>query len=98
MRPRPAGVISLSSPTVYPSADAISAAPKLAVPVLYLVGETDGGFAANARELYEATPASTDRKLVAVPTSAHGIHLLGQQGTAGTRVKAAMDAFLAAYA
>jgi pimeloyl-ACP methyl ester carboxylesterase len=98
LTPPAAAVISMSAPTVYPGADAMSAVPTLTVPVLYLVGETDGSFAANARELHAATPVSTTRELVVVPSSAHGIHLLGQAGTTGERVRSAMDGFLAAHA
>jgi pimeloyl-ACP methyl ester carboxylesterase len=98
LQPPVAGVISLSSPTVYPAANALGAVPKLAVPVLYLVGETDGRFAANAQELYAQTPAGADRELVVVKSSAHGIQLMGQPGAVGTQVKAAMDGFLAANA
>ena len=98
LTPPAAAVISMSAPTVYPNADAMSAVPRLTVPVLYLVGETDGAFAANARELHAATPATTTRELVVVPSSAHGIFLLGQAGSTGERVRSAMDAFLAAHA
>jgi pimeloyl-ACP methyl ester carboxylesterase len=98
LTPPPAAVISMSAPTVYPGADAISAVPRLTAPVLYLAGETDAGFAASARQMHAATPATTPRELVVVPSSAHGIHLLGQAGTTGERVTSAMDTFLARHA
>jgi pimeloyl-ACP methyl ester carboxylesterase len=96
--PPPAAVISVSAPTVYPGAAALGAAPKVTVPVLYLVGEGDGTFPAQSRELYDATPAGHGRKLVIVPSSAHGINLLGQPADVGAQVKKAVDEMLAAHA
>ena len=98
LTPPPAGVISMSAPTVYPAANAIGAVPRLTAPVLYLVGDTDGAFAANARELYAATPATTARQFVVVPSSTHGIHLMGQPGATGEKVTSSMAAFLARHA
>lgn len=76
IRPPVAGVISLSGPSVYQDTRAVDAAPKLAVPVLYMAADDDPSFAASARELYAATPTRDKRKLVVLPTGGHGVQLL----------------------
>lgn len=68
------GVIPISAPTSYGRMDALSAARRLQMPVLYLVGEGDEGFVDHARLLYEAT-ASADKKLEILDSSQHGVLL-----------------------
>lgn len=75
--PPVAGVVSLSGPTTYNQTEAIDAAPKLAVPVLYVVAEDDDpSFVDSAYELYRLTPAGDPRKLVVLPSGGHGVELL----------------------
>src|SRR5919201_1956798 len=54
-RPAVDGVISLSGPASYAGIDAVAAARRLRVPVLYLAGDNDDGFTTDARTLYQAT-------------------------------------------
>ena len=72
VRPRLSGVISLSGPAVFSSIDALKMAPRLTVPVLYVVGERDADFAIDAQKLYDAT-ASTDKTLRVLPGGRHGV-------------------------
>jgi pimeloyl-ACP methyl ester carboxylesterase len=68
------GVIPVSAPTSYGRMDALKAAPRLQMPVLYLVGEGDEGFADQARQLYETT-GSADKRLEILHSSQHGVLL-----------------------
>jgi pimeloyl-ACP methyl ester carboxylesterase len=95
LSPPPAVAISLSAPQVYQGVDALEAARKLTVPVLYAAGQTDGDFAAQAKALYDATPATTDRTILIAPTTAHGVGLVG---VPGSQVRDAMDKALKAHA
>jgi dienelactone hydrolase len=101
VRPPVAGVISLSGPQTWQGVSARDAAPRLSVPVLYVVGERDTNFVADARALYDATPAAV-RTLVVVDTASHGVGLLnGDQSAADApakKVRAEIDAFLAKVA
>lgn len=81
LQPAPAVVISLSAPQAYRGADAIDAVKQLTVPVVYVAGTGDGTFADDARALYDATPATTKRTLLLVPTTAHGVPLIGAPGS-----------------
>lgn len=87
------GIVSLSSPGAYAGLDAIAAAPKQRVPVLYASAEEDQNgpfdFAADARKLHDATPG--EKALVLVPGNAHGWPLLADAGT-----RATVDAFIRA--
>ena len=69
------GVISLSAPQSYGDADAGQAAPKLAVPVLYVAARDDSSFADDARVLYGVTQVR-DRRLVIVDGNSHGVALV----------------------
>jgi pimeloyl-ACP methyl ester carboxylesterase len=77
-QPPVAGVISLSGPTAYGGVDASTAVRKLTVPALFLVGESDGRFADDAKTLYAACPAK-DKKLEILPTGSHGIGLIDER-------------------
>jgi pimeloyl-ACP methyl ester carboxylesterase len=81
------GVVSVSGPANFGAVDALAAAKKLAVPILYLAGEGDVDFANDAKKLYEAT-ASGDRALEILPSSAHGVNLLGTSAQARGLVEA----------
>ena len=91
LKPAPAVVVSLSSPQAYQGAIAIDAVKSLTVPVLFAAGVADPGFADDAQALYDATPASTDRKLLIASSSSHGSALVG---TPGSEVRDAMDNLL----
>lgn len=95
LTPPPAVAISLSAPQVFRGVDALEAARKLTVPVLYAAGQTDGDFAAQAKALYDATPATTDRTIFIAPTTAHGV---GMVGAPGSQVRDEMDKALRAHA
>jgi pimeloyl-ACP methyl ester carboxylesterase len=74
-RPLLTGVISLSAPAVFGSVSAIDVAPRLTVPVLYIVGQFDQDFAADAQRLYDAT-AATDKVIHVLPVGGHGVELM----------------------
>lgn len=75
--PRPKAVVTLSAPTSFRGADALGAAPKVTFPILYCAGALDQPYADNAQELYDATPATVDRRLVIGPSAVeHGAYLL----------------------
>jgi alpha-beta hydrolase superfamily lysophospholipase len=83
VKPAVAGVVSLSGPRSSGGVDAEAAVPRLQVPVLYVVAEEDsgGGFAADARALYERT-ASSDKALEVLPGFSHGVSLVAFPGPA----------------
>ena len=97
LTPPVAGVISLSSPEAYAGESALGAAPKLMVPVLYVVAADDAPFNTAAESLYKAT-GEQRRKLVTVPGGFHGEGLLLSGATGTAETTAAVDEFLAAYA
>jgi pimeloyl-ACP methyl ester carboxylesterase len=92
--PPVAGVVSLSGPEEYQGADAASAAPRLRVPVLFIVAEDDPPFDDDARALYQAVPGH-DKRLVVLEGGGHGTSLL-EFGDQAVRVRAELDRFLAA--
>jgi pimeloyl-ACP methyl ester carboxylesterase len=80
IRPAVDGVVSLSAPGRFAQLNAFRAVPKLTVPVLYAAGRDEPpaagyDFPGDAQKLYRAT-ASKRKRLVPVPSSAHGIALL----------------------
>jgi alpha-beta hydrolase superfamily lysophospholipase len=84
------GVISVSAPTSYGRTDALAAARRLQLPVLYLVGEGDEGFVEHARVLYAAT-SSADKRLEILASPQHGVFLAAEP--AG---RSLIEAFIAA--
>jgi hypothetical protein len=88
LKPAPAVVVSLSAPQAYQGADAIDAVKGLTIPVLFAAGVADPEFADDAKALYDATPATTDRTLLIASSSAHGSALVG---TPGNEVRDALD-------
>ncbi len=74
-QPPVAGVISLSGPSSFAGVDASGAMRKLAVPVLFLVGEFDEPFIGDAKTLYAAC-AAKDKKLEILPNRNHGTALI----------------------
>ncbi len=77
VRPPLTGVVNASGPATFGWISAIDLVPKLTIPVLYVVGDLDagGGFAADARKLFEAT-ASADKSLEVLPVANHGVDLV----------------------
>jgi pimeloyl-ACP methyl ester carboxylesterase len=71
------GVIPVSAPTSYGRMDALPAARRLQVPVLFLVGEGDEGFVEHARLLYDAT-TSADKRLEIMDSAQHGVFLASE--------------------
>jgi pimeloyl-ACP methyl ester carboxylesterase len=67
------GVFTIGGTHTYGNLDALAAARRLTAPALFVAADEDGEgrFAAEARELYEAAPA-TDKRLAIFPGSAHG--------------------------
>jgi pimeloyl-ACP methyl ester carboxylesterase len=67
------GVFTIGGTHTYGTLDALSAARRLTAAALFVAAAEDGEgrFAAEARELYDATP-STDKRLEIFPGSAHG--------------------------
>jgi pimeloyl-ACP methyl ester carboxylesterase len=97
IRPPVAGVISISAPRSWMRTNALGAAAKLSVPVLYVVGEHDGRFTEDTWELWGATPAAY-RSLVVVDRPGHGVSLVKGEEGARKAVRAEMDAFIARIA
>ncbi|GIH04664.1 hypothetical protein Rhe02_27310 [Rhizocola hellebori] len=70
------GVISLSAPAAFAGMNAREAAPALAVPVLYICAEFDTSFVDAAKELYDLSKGSKDRRLKITYGSQHGVAML----------------------
>jgi pimeloyl-ACP methyl ester carboxylesterase len=75
IRPAVAGVVELSAPTLFSTANALAAAKKLKLPALFVAGRDDGDFAGATRALYRAA-ATKDKKLHIAPSSWHGVDLV----------------------
>lgn len=83
------GVISASAPTSYGRTDALAAARRLQLPVLYVVGEGDEGFVEHSRLLYEAT-SSPDKRLEILDSPQHGVFLAAEPAA-----RSLIEAFIA---
>lgn len=70
-----AGVIDLSGPAQFGAMDALAAAKRVRVPVLFGYGTLDGAFPLYVRTVRAAT-ASRDKPLVAVNGGTHGAALV----------------------
>lgn len=75
IRPAVSGVVELSAPTLFSSANALAAAKKLKLPALFVAGRDDGDFAAATRALFRAA-ATKDKQLHIAPSSWHGVDLV----------------------
>jgi pimeloyl-ACP methyl ester carboxylesterase len=84
------GVIPVSASRGFGRMNAEAAARRLQVPVLYLAGDEDPGFADDARVLYEAT-ATPDKKLELLDSGNHGVHLAAEPGA-----RSLIESFVAA--
>ncbi len=91
-RPLVDGVINLSGPANFGGIDAVAAAQRLQVPVLYIAGDNDDGFTEDARKLYQAT-AETEKALELIAGTEHGVQLVSHAGRARTLV----ESFIAAH-
>jgi pimeloyl-ACP methyl ester carboxylesterase len=78
-RPAVDGVVAVSAPSVYGDMNGVAAARKLGMPVLYLAGDKDDGFADDSRTLYAAT-GSNAKMLEIVDSSNHGVRLASEPG------------------
>jgi dienelactone hydrolase len=85
----PDAVLSLSSPSGFGRLNAVEAARRLQVPILFAAAEEDQPFADDARELYAAA-GSAERRLEILAGSAHGVDML-----ADTALRSLFDSFLA---
>ena len=75
IKPAIHGVVELSAPTAFGSANALPAVRKLRLPALFVAGRDDGDFAAATRTLYRAA-ATKDKKLHIAPSPWHGVDLV----------------------
>jgi pimeloyl-ACP methyl ester carboxylesterase len=91
-RPHLSGVVSLSAPASFGVVSAINAAPKLTVPVLYVAGQFDADFPADAQRLYDAT-ASTDKAIHILPDGRHGVDYVRSD----TRARSLLEAFIRSH-
>jgi pimeloyl-ACP methyl ester carboxylesterase len=86
------GVISLSSPATFVLLDVEASARRVTAPTIFAAGELDGDFAADARRLYDASPAADKRLTIVRQSGAHGSGLLQYRS-----LRRGVDAFLAAH-
>jgi pimeloyl-ACP methyl ester carboxylesterase len=93
-RPPVDGVVSLSAPATF-RLDAVAAAKRLQVPVLYLAAQDDEGgvYANDAKTLYAAS-ATPAKQIEIVPGASHGVRLIAGPG----RARSLVEAFLRAHA
>jgi alpha-beta hydrolase superfamily lysophospholipase len=91
-RPQLSGVISLSGPASFGVVSAINAAPKLTIPALYVAGQFDADYAADAQKLYDAT-ASTDKAIHILPDGRHGVDFVRSD----TRARSLLEAFIRSH-
>lgn len=78
-RPAVDGVVAVSAPSAYGDMNGVAAVGKLGMPVLYLAGDKDDGFADDSRTLYAAT-GSNAKMLEIVDSSNHGVRLASEPG------------------
>ena len=85
LKPPVQAVVSVSGPSAYFAMDALSAVPKLTVPVFYSAGELDTDFAFDETNLYHATTEKDKVLDIVSGDPSHGFDLLD---TLMPRVKA----------
>ena len=78
-RPAVDGVVAVSAPSFYGDMNGVTAVRKLGMPVLYLAGDKDDGFAEESRTLYAATGSNT-KTLEILNSSSHGVRLASEVG------------------
>jgi pimeloyl-ACP methyl ester carboxylesterase len=81
--PAVAGIVSLSAPSSFGGVEPMTAVPRLRAPVLYVASADDaqGGFARDARALYNAT-AAEDKTVEIIAGTSHGVGLVSSAGRA----------------
>jgi pimeloyl-ACP methyl ester carboxylesterase len=89
-----AAAVDLSGPALFAGMDALSAARRVHVPVMFAYGTQDFGFAADLRRVRAAT-ATRDKPLVTVNDKTHGTALVDPE-VGYARVRAAVLRFLRA--
>lgn len=90
--PRVDGVISLSSPATFVLLDVEASARRVTSPTIFVAGEFDRDFAADARKLYDASPAADKRLIIVRNSGEHGSGLLRYRS-----LRRGLDAFIAAH-
>ena len=85
-------MISLSSPATFVLLDVESAARRVTSPTIFVASEYDRDFAADARKLYDASPAADKRMIIVRNSGEHGSGLLRYRS-----LRRGLDAFLAAH-
>ena len=90
--PRVDGVISLSSPATFVLLDVEASARRVTSPTIFVAGEFDRDFAADARKLYDASPAADKRLIIVRDSGEHGSGLLRYRS-----LRRGLDAFIAAH-
>lgn len=89
------GAVGLSAPTNFGNANALDAAAKLTMPVLYLAGEFESSYVSGAQQMYDlSTKAAARTVLIAPGTANHGVSLVQPGGNA--QAQQALTAFLKA--
>jgi pimeloyl-ACP methyl ester carboxylesterase len=88
------GVINLSGAALYPPMDAVAAARRVRVPVLFAYGTQDLGSVADAGRVRAAT-ASADKPVVTSRSPDHGVELV-EPPTADPKVRQAVLQFIQA--
>jgi dienelactone hydrolase len=87
------GVVAISAPTSFGGVHADEAAGKLTVPVLYMAGEIESSFAANAQKMHDLSTKSPSRAVLIAPGAAnHGVFLVMVGGS--TEAQEALATFL----
>ncbi|HEY6584970.1 MAG TPA: alpha/beta fold hydrolase [Gaiellaceae bacterium] len=90
--PRVDGVISLSSPATFVLLDVEASARRVTSPTIFVAGEFDRDFAADARKLYDASPAADKRLIIVRDSGEHGSGLRRYRS-----LRRGLDAFIAAH-
>lgn len=95
IRPAVAGVLDLSGPAEFTDLDALAAARRLIVPVVFAVSRFDSMFVPGTRAMFRASP-SKDKRLVIRPGGEHGTALL--EGKAAAFMRPLALGFIRAHA
>jgi dienelactone hydrolase len=92
IRPRVSAVVDISGPASIDDVNAASDIGQLTMPILFVVGRLDAGYAQDTRTLYKRATASHGRRLLLLPGTQHGVDLVNGS------TQQAIDAFLRAHA
>jgi pimeloyl-ACP methyl ester carboxylesterase len=90
-------VVAISSPALITGLDALAAAPKLSMPVLFLSAEFDVSFTRDAKSMHAAASGNAGAELhIIAGGTGHGVPLVSPAGDGEAR--ATVAAFLAKHA